>query len=189
MSENPKDFAKDLIEDVMMNVVGDNVTEVEDENRSLFELQENPTLAPQESNSNISDILQRVAVIAESLREDLRNIQIGDYFVSMNVSPLEIQVKQAITQLQTVDEEKKIFVTKGDGEHTSVTDIPISQKTNDSVDKNSVNEAQNSVSQPTDSVNLEQTAISNLKKRKKRINLGERLRRLFRFTLSRRKNS
>ncbi|CAG5075779.1 Protein of unknown function [Cotesia congregata] len=107
MSENPDSVAKDLVEVIMINV--DNSIPSPDE-----------TLSPRNSNTSISEILQKVAELAEGLCTDLEGVQIGDYVVSMNKSPLEIQVKQAVENFKT-EAAKGVIKGQGDG----VENIPL----------------------------------------------------------------
>lgn len=150
-------------------------------------------LSPQntkETNLDINQILRQVAQLAENINEDLKNVQIGDYVVSMNASPLEIQVKQAISSLAVPDNKSanKICTKgEGDGEHQDAT---ADDNINECIIKNSTHPPTSS-SLTIDAVNpliaTEQKSTGSLK-RKKDLTLGERIRKIFRFNFIRRRN-
>ncbi|XP_044582835.1 uncharacterized protein LOC123263863 [Cotesia glomerata] len=159
MSENPDSVAKDLVEVIMINV--DNSIPSPDE-----------TLSARNSNTSISEILQKVAEMAEGLCTDLEGVQIGDYVVSMYKSPLEIQVKQAIENFKT-EAAKGVIKGQGDG----VENIPLPAE-------NLPTPASPIAPEGPSAVEGDMSTL----KRKKNLSLARRVWRSLRFTFSRRKN-
>ncbi|KAK0080317.1 hypothetical protein PV326_008249 [Microctonus aethiopoides] len=189
MSKTAETFAKDFVETAMINAVDFSVTkmkqdhdddngnnEVEKEiNISSAILQQFSPQNTKETNLDINQILRQVAQLAENINEDLKNVQIGDYVVSMNASPLEIQVKQAISSLAVPDNKSlnKICTKgEGDGEHQDAT---ADDNINECIIKDSSNPPTSSSLQTIDAVNpllaTEQKSTGSLK-RKKDLTLG-----------------
>lgn len=138
----------------------------------------------------ITQILEKVAQLAEGLEEALQDVQIGDYVISMNASPLEIQVKQAIANIPLPEEsptvQKVISKGEGDGEHTDVmvTDVVMQPQTGEA-DLITADDHNNwTLNQPRDIHN----EVTGTLKRKKNIGIAERLRRALRFSFRRRRN-
>ncbi|XP_074114468.1 uncharacterized protein LOC141537391 isoform X2 [Cotesia typhae] len=133
------------------------------------------TLSARNSNTSISEILQKVAELAEGLCTDLEGVQIGDYVVSMNKSPLEIQVKQAVENFKAEAAKDAKVIIKGQGD--GVENIPLPAE---------------HFPTPTGPIAPEgpsaiESDLSTLK-RKKNLSLARRVWRSLRFTFSRRKN-
>ncbi|XP_008546415.2 uncharacterized protein LOC103570447 [Microplitis demolitor] len=168
MSENSDTLAKDLIASIMINV----------NNSISCQEQETEKLTGSNSNTSISEILQKVAELAEGLCNDLQGVQIGDYVISMNKSPLEIQVKQAIENYKDGKEVKVLIKGQGDG----VENIPLPGEVVSLTPVTPVT-PEGLHAEP----NVTENDLSTLK-RKKNLSLARRIWRILRFTFNRRKN-
>ncbi|KAK0161493.1 hypothetical protein PV327_009958 [Microctonus hyperodae] len=198
MSKSAETFAKDFVETAMINAVDFSVTKMKQDHDGNNDMKKEinisseilQQLSPQnakQTNVDINQILKQVAQLAENINEDLKNVQIGDYVVSMNASPLEIQVKQAISSVVVSDNKSSNKICtkgEGDGEHQDAA-------ADDEVNETNIEDSSNpptSSSPPNPLLEAEQKSTGSLK-RKKNLTLGERIRRIFRFNFNRRRNS
>ncbi|XP_044003062.1 uncharacterized protein LOC122848801 isoform X2 [Aphidius gifuensis] len=174
MSEKVDEIAQNIVENAMMDAVDvsraqvPNVIEVANQQESVASINNN-------SDEKVGQIVQSVTELAGLVRDfsdDLQNFQIGDYVLSVNITPLEIQLKRAISNLHLSEVESKNIIHPGDGKvEVSLSSEALTTHA-DNVDQNTVIP-----------VNSEREII------KKRMTFVARLRRFFRIGKSPTKNS
>ncbi|XP_028982009.1 uncharacterized protein LOC107038419 [Diachasma alloeum] len=170
MSEDIGNFTEDLVEAAMSNAMElSGVTAAPDAPSA-----DEPDLKP------LSNILREVAQLAKSLQQGMENVQIGDYKVSLtNASPLEIQLKRAISNLEisSIDKPLKIII-KGEGDYEVREDTLISLNKDPGPSQSSSDPSVPPISAASDtSAPTPQEPNLNSKK----MTFARRLRRLFRI--------
>ncbi|XP_011302058.1 uncharacterized protein [Fopius arisanus] len=169
MSEDIGNFTEDLVQAAMSNAM-----DFSGQNTTSSDRTSEPDLKP------LSNILREVAQLAESLQRGMENVQIGDYKVSLtSVSPLEFQLKRAISNLEvsSTDKPLKIIIT-GEGDFEVREDTLIALEKNPGPSQISSDPSIPPISASSDP---SATTPDNSNLNSKKMTFARRLRRLFRI--------